>query len=251
MGPDVLAAVERARDAALERRFDEARVLALGILEQHPHCLPAWRTLAWSQLEAGDDEALGSLETCLELDPEDAVAEVGCAIWYEGRGDRGRAVERLTRAWELQPSHQGVRRALAGRVQELPESRLAQGVAMVNRARYEDAVELLGDATAENPPDVAALLTLMAALWHLGARQRVAHLANAVLGVRPHCVTALLYLAAVEEREGHTLRMRELLARAEHVDPGLLLSHPTLRETGLRTVLERTPTPHQPLAASR
>ena len=60
-----------------------------------------------------------------------------------------------------------------------------------------------------------------------------------VLAANPQCVKAILYVLAVEAESGRLLRTRELIARAEQVDPGLDLFADVVAEAGLEPVLER------------
>ena len=83
---EILNPIADARRAAIDHRFDEAASSALGRAGVgSPTCLAALRILAWAQLELDDDAALTTFERCAALDPEDALAYVGQAIWYQQR----------------------------------------------------------------------------------------------------------------------------------------------------------------------
>src|SRR5579864_8320862 len=98
---DSLNLIAAAREAAFEQRFEDAARAASSVLERLPTCLAALRISAWAQLELDDDRALASFQRCLEHDPEDALAHVGQAIWYQHHDQDERAVAEWTRAWEL------------------------------------------------------------------------------------------------------------------------------------------------------
>jgi tetratricopeptide (TPR) repeat protein len=139
-------------------------------------------------------------------------------------------VAHWVRAWELDPHNQPIRRALVRLTGELPESPLADGIGLVRVGRWEEAAELLRQVRASSPVDAAANLGLIAAWRALGAFGQADDLAIALHAVAPTCVKGLLYVAAIEEAEGRTLRGRELLARAEQADPGLVLFGDLYRE---------------------
>ena len=236
--PEFMTLMAEGRAAALDRRFDEAAAKAERLLASVPSCLPALRLLAWAQLELGDDRALVSFQQCAELDPEDALAQVGQAIWSQQRDQRDQARRCWTRAWELEPHNQPIRRALVRLTGELPESALADGVGLLRAGRLEEAAEALRRAATAQPPDVAPMLALMTAVWGLGGRRQAFDLAVTIQAAHPHCVRAMLYVAALEDSAGRTLRSRELIARAEQADPGLVLFADTVHELGLQASID-------------
>lgn len=242
--------IAEARAAALDQRFPEAATAARRVVDTNPTCLPALRALAWAQVETGDRAASESFQTCATLDPEDAYAEVGLAMCLERQGERPRALERLIRAWELEPDDQKIRKEVVRLGGEFPDSPLADGIALLRAGRDDPAITPLRQAAAATPPDVAASLALATALWRVGGRQQAYNLASIVLGTHPHAVKAILFVVAVEASSGRLLRTRELLARAEQVDPGFTLYGDLVQETGLEPVLERH-TPGRKAALSR
>src|SRR5215208_3611678 len=104
--PDHQTLLAGARRAALDHHFEDAARLASAVLERMPACLVALRVLAWAQLELDDDAALGTFERCAALDPEDALAYVGQAIWHQQRHANDTASALWVRAWELDPHNQ-------------------------------------------------------------------------------------------------------------------------------------------------
>ncbi|HEY0584172.1 MAG TPA: hypothetical protein VGE94_18450, partial [Chloroflexota bacterium] len=67
----------------------------------------------------------------------------------------------------------------------------------------------------------------------------------------PASVKAALFVGALEDRAGRTLRSREAIARAEQADPGLTLFADTVRQVGLQTALDLHRASRAPLAAAR
>jgi tetratricopeptide (TPR) repeat protein len=251
--PEILQLIAEARGAAFEHRFDQAARLASEVLDRLPTCLAALRILGWAQLELDlDDEptALVTFQQCVALDPEDPLAYVGQAIWYQQRRDNESAISMWVRAWELDPDKQAIRRALVKLTGDLPESALADAIGLLRVRRDDEAVELLRQLRRERP-DPAVALKLMTAFWVSGAQREAFDLAVAVHASHPQSVKAALYVAALEDRAGRTLRSREAIARAEQVDPGLTLFADLVRQVGLQNALDQHQASRTPLAATR
>jgi Flp pilus assembly protein TadD len=237
--PEVSDLLAEARHAALEGDSFDAANLARRVLATHPSAIAALRIQGWAQLNLNDDNAFDSFQTCASLDPTDPLAQVGQAIWFEKKGMLAQALERFIRAWELDPSDQRIRKEVVRLGGEFPESALAEGLLLLQAGRYEDATSQLRVAAAGSTTDVAGPLSLATALWRLGGRQQAYNLATTVLTARPQCVKAILIVVAVESSSGRLLRTRELMARAEQVDPGFTVYGEWLAEVGLEAPRER------------
>jgi tetratricopeptide (TPR) repeat protein len=235
---DLLNLIGEARAAALEHRFEDAARHASDVLERLPTCLVALRILAWAQLELDGPEALATFQRCVEHDPEDALAHVGQAIWYQQHDQDDLAVAEWMRAWELDPHNQAIRRGLARLTGELPESAFADAVSLLRTGRAEEAASTLKSLRSTSEHDLAMAVTLIGALWNSGAERDAFELAINVLNRHPGSVKAALYVAALEDRAGRTLRSREAIARAEQVDPGLTLFADVVRQVGLEPALD-------------
>lgn len=233
---DAVNPIAAARAAVLDGHFDRAAELATRILDSSPSCLAALRILGWAQLELGDDRALATFQKCTEVDPEDALAYVGQAIWHQQRDASDAAVHAWVRAWELDPHNQSIRRALVKLTGELPESHLADGISLLRADRPDDASDVLAHAMGDRPETAA--LPMLDALWLSGEWRRAFELAQNVLNSQPRSVKAALYVAAYEDRVGRTLHSRELFARAEQADPGLVLFADVVRRVGLQPALD-------------
>jgi tetratricopeptide (TPR) repeat protein len=236
---DIYETLGRMRQAAYANDFESAAVAAREVLEARPNCLPALRALGWAQISLDDDEALQTFEACANLDPEDGLAEVGQAVWYEKHEQPDRAIEHFVRACELEPHDQRIRREVVRLGGELPETPLAEGNALLHDGRIDPATAVLRQAAASSPNDAAVQLALAVALWRVGGKQQAYNLASNVLTSRPHCARALLVVLAAEAAGGRLLRTRDLYARADSVDPGLELYAEFVRELGLTSVVER------------
>ena len=248
--PEILNPIASACRAAFAHRFDQAAAQVMVILERQPASLPALRLLAWSQLELEDDQSLTTFERCAAFDPEDALAYVGQAIWYQQRRQVDAAVRHWVRAWELDPQNQAIRRVLVKLTGELPESALADAVGLLRASREDEAAEILRQLRRERD-DTTVDLVLMAALWASGAQREAFDVAVAVHASHPQSVKAALYVAALEDRAGRTLRSREAIARAEQADPGLTLFADVVRQVGLQPALDLHRASRTPLTAAR
>src|SRR5438132_7776291 len=133
--PDILNLIAEARSAAFDHRFEAAAKAAAGVLDRQPTCLLALRILAWAELEQNDDHALETFERCAAGDPEDALAYVGQAIWYQQRGQNDAALQQWVRAWELDQQSQAIRRVLVKLTGDLPESPLADAIGLLRAGR--------------------------------------------------------------------------------------------------------------------
>jgi tetratricopeptide (TPR) repeat protein len=220
------------------------------VLARLPTCLLALRILAWAQLELDQDAALATFQTCAEYDPEDALAHVGQAIWYQQRSQNEAAISEWVRAWELDPQNQSIRRGLVKLTGELPESGFADAIAQLRGGHDDAAAETLREVRAERA-DAAVALALISALWSAGAQRDAFELAIGVLASHPRSVKAALYVAALEDKAGRTLRSREAIARAEQVDPGLTLFEDVVRQVGLQPALDLHRASRTPLSVGR
>jgi Tfp pilus assembly protein PilF len=247
---EIVNLIADARRATSEHRFADAATHAAAALELLPTCLLATRILAWAQLELDDDAALTTFQTCAEYDPEDALAHVGQAIWYQQRGRNDAAVTEWVRAWELDPHNQSIRRALVKLTGELPESVLADGVSLLRRGHEDEAAEMLRSLRPKRE-EAAVALSLISALWSAGAQRDAFELAMNVQATHPRSVKAALFVAALEDRAGRTLRSREAIARAEQVDPGLTLFEDVVRQVGLQPALDLHRASRTPLTVGR
>jgi tetratricopeptide (TPR) repeat protein len=248
--PNTTILIAEARSAAFDHRFDAAARTASSVLDRRPTCLLALRILAWAQLEQSDDAALETFERCAAHDPEDALAFVGQAIWYQQRGQKDAAVRQWVRAWELDANSQAIRRVLVKLTGELPESQLADAIGLIRAGREDLATEVLRRLRAVRS-DPTVVLTLIHALWATGLQREAFDLASGLHSSHPESVKAALYVAALEDQAGRTLRSREAIARAEQVDPGLTLFADVVRQVGLQPALDQHRATRTPLASAR
>jgi len=204
----------------------EALALAREIVKQQPHCLLALRLLALLSLDAGTREALSAFQQCAAIDPQDPLAEVGLAMICEDAGVVESAIRHYRRAAELSPDDPRVEDELARLgVMAVPPTALGEGIRALRVQDTARAIPELQAALSEQPADPAAKLALAQALWLEQATDQATALASQVLATHPHSIVALMILLASELRRGRALRVRELQARIDAIEPGLVL-HP-------------------------
>lgn len=225
--------LQAARKAALEGVYSLAAELSREVLTEHPHALLALRLLAWSEMELEEGTPEETFRACLEVDAEDAVAEVGLALTAERRKDDAEARLHLLRAYELDPTLEGLADQLRRLGADLPDGPLVDGMRKLRAGDLGAAATAFRMAAVMHRPDLAARLALATAIWPLGGRDQVENICSDVLTTHPNCLKALLYLLALAVERRRTLQVRELLQRVMDVDPGLLLSRDILDRIGM------------------
>ena len=133
---------------------------------------------------------------------------------------------------------------------ELPESPLADAIGLIAAGSEDQATDILRRLRAVRP-EPTVFLTLIQALWATGQQHEAFDLAVALHSSHPESAKAALYVAALEDRAGRTLRSREAIARAEQVDPGLTLFADVVRQVGLQPALDQHRATRTPLASAR
>jgi tetratricopeptide (TPR) repeat protein len=212
--PWMLAVVERRRDAgaaltAGTDAFQAGRYLdAAAQFERatklDPERANAWLNLGVAWVKAGDlENAAGALEESIRLDSSQPEAYFSLGTVRSAQGRTDDAVELLSRALAIDPSHRGAAVNLgnaelrAGRCAEAStafeeglvldpgqiESRLGLVVALSCQERDVEAIEVLGEATPEDPRLRNALARLLAAGRGPGVRdgQRAVEVAKTLI----------------------------------------------------------------------
>ena len=127
---------------------------------------------------------------------------------------------------------------------------MADGISLLRGQREDEAAETLRRLRSERK-DPAVALSLMTALWTAGAHRDAFELALNVLAKHPRSIKAALFVAALEDRAGRTLRSREAIVRAEQADPGLTVFGDVVRQVGLQQALDQHRASRTPVAAAR
>jgi chemotaxis protein methyltransferase CheR len=115
------------------------------------------------------------------------------------------------------------RAAPAGRAS--PLKRLDEGVRLIERGQFEEALRAVGELTAKNPDDLAALLTL-GNIYSLMGRTAESQRAFAKALVRePLCVEAWLFGGVAAVQAGKITDAHSQLRKALFLEPRLAVAH--------------------------
>jgi tetratricopeptide (TPR) repeat protein len=193
------------------------------LTEHSPDCLLAWRIRAACAMHLGERAvAEEAFRSCIDIDPEDALAHVGLACCAEATGDLAAAIGELRRARELAPADGGI-------VDELARLGDAEGRSPVLDARLAlaegDPGKALRILDHEPLGDAAALLTLTRALYVNGRIHEAWTLAGRVAREHPRCLAALEWLRVCAMSAEGALTVRMLTRRIDAIDPGMKLYH--------------------------
>lgn len=182
------------RDAFLQRRFDEARTLATGLVRDYPLSAFAWRVLGASQpASAGGDGVIEVLRIALDLDPEnvDVAMNLALALQERGRGDEAERV--YLRVLDQQPDNiralvnhgllltarrdpkaEVVLRRARGLGSKDHRVALALGAYLRDKDRCAEALPLLEEALAVEPDNEAGIAALSVCYLGVGRHDEAA-----------------------------------------------------------------------------
>jgi tetratricopeptide (TPR) repeat protein len=205
--------------------LDEAEAAFHRSLELRAHCPQAWTGLGRISLSRGDyAEALESLETALEQQPESARARYSMALALRGLGRTGEAREELARlAGEdhsliltcfEDPLMREVRRRQTG-----TRGHEERALRAIEERRPEAALVELRAAVRANPNRFPARYDIANLLSQMGRVDEARDELRSLLAIRPDYAAALSMLAGIEARAGRWPEAEALLERAVAADP--------------------------------
>ncbi len=220
--------LQEAEDAIRDDRIDDAFTHCRNILAQFPESLDAQRLLGEAYLAQGQlEEAQQSFDWILTNDPENVVAYCNRALICERSSDYDTALDCYQQAYELSHGNSQIRREF----NRLSTETGPQGF-MFSRAglaRLYMRGDLLTQAIQEwetvlalNPERLDARTGLLETCWRDAHYDRVEQQATQILQDVPGCLKALFLLAYVISAK-NIEQARELLKRAEALDPDLLM----------------------------
>jgi tetratricopeptide (TPR) repeat protein len=221
--------LQEAEDAIRDDRIDDAFTHCRNILAQFPESLEAQRLLGEAYLAQGQlEDAQQSFDWILTNDPENVVAYCNRALICERSLDYDTALDCYQQAYELSHGNSQIRQEF----NRLSTETGPQGF-MFSRAglaRLYMRGDLLTQAIQEwetvlvlNPERLDARTGLLETCWRDAHYDRVEQLATEILQDVPGCLKALFLLAYVSSAK-NIERARELLKRAEALDPDLLMA---------------------------
>ncbi|TFG88844.1 MAG: tetratricopeptide repeat protein [Candidatus Atribacteria bacterium] len=137
---------------------EQAEIVLKKIIKEHPEFLPAWNSLAESQMRQGRiDEAINTLSTALKIIPKDPVLLNNRGMCFMIRQDYNKALEMFAAAAGVKPENARYRANMAvslvflGRDDEamslyrqiLPEDQAKHNLNIIRTAREKRAEESL------------------------------------------------------------------------------------------------------------
>jgi tetratricopeptide (TPR) repeat protein len=209
--------------------IDDAMANCQQILSSFPDSLEAQRLLGEIYLAKGQlEDAQQAFDWILVNDPENVVVYCDRALTSERLSDIDTALDCYQQAYELSRGNSQIRQ----KFNQL-SSQVGQQEFMFSRAglaRLYMRGDLLTQAEQEweavlniSPDRLDARAGLLETCWREGAYDKVDLLATKILEDIPTCLKALLLLAHVTSAVNME-RARELLQRAETLDPELVMA---------------------------
>ncbi len=222
--------LQQAEDALSSARIDDALASCQHVLTHFPGSLEAQRLLGEIYLAQGHlEEAQQTFDWVLTSDPENVVAYCDRALISERLSDFDTALDCYQQAYELSRGNSQIRQEFNSL-----STRVGQPDFMFSRAglaRLYMRGDLLTQAIQEweivlatTPDRLDARAGLLEAYWREEQFDRVEQLAKHILDENPSCLKALLLLAHTTAPR-NLEQARELIKKAEALDPELVMAH--------------------------
>lgn len=226
-------------DAISSGRIDEAMANCQNILTYFPEALDAQRLLGEVYLAQGNlPEAQQIFEWVLTNDPENVIVYCDRALISERSSDVDTALDCYQQAYELSRGNANIRQEfnqLSARVgqQEFMFSRAGLARLYMRGDLLTQAIQEWDAVLAISPERLDARLGLMETYWRDGIYDKAEAIATRLLEEIPTCLKALLFLAHMTSIS-NIQRARELLQRAESLDPELTVAQETFADLAAR-----------------
>lgn len=231
-------------DAISSGRIDEAMANCQNILTYFPEALEAQRLLGEVYLAQGHlEEAQQTFEWVLTNDPENVIVYCDRALISERTSDIDTALDCYQQAYELSRGNANIRQefnqlsARAGQP-EFMFSRAGLARLYMRGDLLTQAIQEWEAVLAISPERLDARLGLMETCWREGLYDKAETIAKELLEEIPTCLKALLFLAHITSIS-NLPRARELLQRAEALDPELTMAQEIFADLAARQ-------PHDP-----
>jgi tetratricopeptide (TPR) repeat protein len=226
-------------DAISSGRIDEAMANCQNILTYFPEALEAQRLLGEVYLAQGHlEEAQQTFEWVLTNDPENVIVYCDRALISERTSDIDTALDCYQQAYELSRGNANIRQefnqlsARAGQP-EFMFSRAGLARLYMRGDLLTQAIQEWDAVLAVSPERLDARLGLMETYWREGLYDKAETIAKQLLEEIPTCLKALLFLAHITSIS-NLPRARELLQRAEALDPDLTMAQEIFADLAAR-----------------
>ncbi len=221
--------IQSIEDAISAGHIDGAMADCQELLAHYPDALEIQRLLGEVYLAQGRmEEAQQTFDWILVNDPENVIAYCDRALICEHQSDIDTALDCYQQAYELSRGNSQIRQefnslsAKAGQ-QEFMLSRAGLARLYMRGDLLTQAIQEWEAVLAVSPDRLDARLGLMETYWREGIYDQVEQTASRILEDIPNCEKALLLLAHVTSAF-NMQRARELLQRAELLDPELVMA---------------------------
>ena len=226
-------------DAISSGRVEEAMTNCRNILTYFPEALEAQRLLGEVYLAQGQlEEAKQTFEWLLTNDPENVIVYCDRALISERTSDIDTALDCYQQAYELSRGNANIRQefnqlsARAGQ-QEFMFSRAGLARLYMRGDLLTQAIQEWDAVLSISPDRLDARLGLMETYWREGMHEKAEAIATQLLEEIPTCLKALLFLAHITSIS-NIQRARELLQRAEALDPDLTMAQEAFADLAAR-----------------
>lgn len=221
--------IQSIEDAISAGHLDSAMADCQELLARYPDALEIQRLLGEVYLAQGRlEEAQQTFDWILVNDPENVIAYCDRALICEHQSDIDTALDCYQQAYELSRGNSQIRQefnhlsAKAGQ-QEFMLSRAGLARLYMRGDLLTQAMQEWEAVLAVAPDRLDARLGMMETYWREGIFDQVEQAASRILEDIPNCEKALLLLAHVTSAF-NMQRARELLQRAELLDPELVMA---------------------------
>ena len=222
--------LQKTEDAISSGHIDDAMVNCQRILSSFPDALEAQRLLGEVYLAQGQlEEAQQTFDWILVNDPENVITYCDRALTSERMSDIDTALDCYQQAYELSRGNRQIRQEfnkLSAKVgqQEFMFSRAGLARLYMRGDLLTQAVQEWEAILSASPERLDARTGLLETYWREGAYDKVKQLATQILEEIPTCIKALLLLAHATSSYDLN-RSKELIQRAEVLDPELVMAH--------------------------
>jgi tetratricopeptide (TPR) repeat protein len=222
--------LQNTEDAISSGRIDDAMANCQRMLSYFPDAIEAQRLLGEVYMAQGHlEEAQQTFDWILTNDPENVIAYCNRALISERTSDIDTALDCYQQAYELSRGNSHIRQefnqlsAKAGQ-QEFMFSRAGLARLYMRGDLLTQAIQEWEAVLNTSPDRLDARIGLLETYWRDGTNDKVEQLATQILEEIPTCLKALLLLAHVVSAY-NLERAKELIQRAETLDPELIMAH--------------------------
>src|SRR5215470_4812210 len=222
--------LQNTEDAISSGRIDDAMANCQHMFSYFPDAIEAQRLLGEVYMAQGHmEEAQQTFDWILTNDPENVIAYCNRALISERSSDIDTALDCYQQAYELSRGNSHIRQefnqlsAKAGQ-QEFMFSRAGLARLYMRGDLLTQAIQEWEAVLNTSPERLDARIGLLETYWRDGTNDKVEQLATQILEEIPTCLKALLLLAHVVSAY-NLERAKELIQRAETLDPELIMAH--------------------------